>query len=196
VKLSPGEINQFAWVVWLASWAIAARWSSPTERRSNSPLEWAYRLLTACGAIFLFGRPRWLPRTALWHLGPAAEWALLATAVFGLLFTWWARIVLGRLWSSGVTRKTDHRIITAGPYRLVRHPIYSGIILAAVATAAMSGTADAQVGAALIALGLLVKARVEEGFLRQELGQQQYDAYARRVPMLIPHLRPSSPAGG
>jgi protein-S-isoprenylcysteine O-methyltransferase Ste14 len=111
---------------------------------------------------------------------------LVGATVSGFAFSWWARIVLGRLWSSSVTRKTDHRIVTTGPYRVVRHPIYSGIIVAVLATAGIRGTAAGCLGAALIVLGLFVKARVEEGFLRRELGEQQYIDYARRVPMLVP----------
>jgi protein-S-isoprenylcysteine O-methyltransferase Ste14 len=59
---------------------------------------------------------------------------LVGATVSGFAFSWWARIVLGRLWSSGVTRKTDHRIVTTGPYKVVRHPIYSGIIIAVLAS--------------------------------------------------------------
>jgi protein-S-isoprenylcysteine O-methyltransferase Ste14 len=55
-----------------------------------------------------------------------------------------------------------------------------------LATAASRGTAGACLGAALIVLGLLIKARIEEQFLRLELGQEPYDAYARRVRMLVP----------
>jgi len=79
-------------------------------------------------------------------------------------------------------------VIDTGPYGLVRHPIYSGITLASIATAALRGTASAWLGAAVMTLGWYVKARMEEGFLREELGEDAYDAYARRVPMLIPRL--------
>jgi protein-S-isoprenylcysteine O-methyltransferase Ste14 len=190
LDISPNDLNQFAWLVWLSSWLLAAKWSSPTERRPDFRLEATYRLLTAAGAILLFGLHQRWPSTevALWHLGPKAAWTLVATAVCGFVFAWWARIELGRLWSSGVTRKTDHRIVTTGPYKLVRHPIYSGIIFAVLATAVMRGTAAGLFGAALIVLGLFVKARVEEGFLRSELGEQLYVAYARRVPMLVPFV--------
>jgi protein-S-isoprenylcysteine O-methyltransferase Ste14 len=146
-------------LVWLSSWLLAAKWSSPTERRPNFRLEATYRLLTAAGAILLFGLHQRWPSTevALWHLGPKAAWTLVATAVCGFVFAWWARIELGRLWSSGVTRKTDHRIVTTGPYKLVRHPIYSGIIFAVLATAVIRGTAAGLFGAVLIVLGIFVK---------------------------------------
>jgi protein-S-isoprenylcysteine O-methyltransferase Ste14 len=190
LTISPIDVNRATWIAWLVSWLLAATWSSRTERRPDSRLQIAYRLLTAAGALLLFAmHPPWPSEAILWHLGPGPAWLLVGATVSGFAFSWWARIVLGRLWSSSVTRKTDHRIVTTGPYKVVRHPIYSGIIVAVLATAGIRGTAAGCLGAALIVLGLFVKARVEEGFLRRELGEQQYIDYARRVPMLVPFRR-------
>ena len=111
---------------------------------------------------------------------------MAAFVLAGLLFTWWARIHLGRLWSSSVTRKADHHVVDTGPYRIVRHPIYTGIILASLATAAMRGTALAWLGACVMTTGWVIKARLEEEFLREQLGAETYAKYARRVPMLVP----------
>ena len=94
-----------------------------------------------------------------------------------------------KVWSRWVVRKADHRIIQTGPYALVRHPIYTGISLAMLATAVMLGTAFSYLGAALFTLSFYLKARLEERFLREELGAEAYDAYARRVPMLVPFLK-------
>ena len=124
----------------------------------------------------------------LWHAGPALAWTLAGLALAGFAFTWWARVHIGRLWSSSVTRKADHHIVDTGPYGLVRHPIYTGITLAGFATAAEQGTLVAFAGAAVMMLGWYVKARLEERFLREQLGSQAYDAYARRVPMLVPFV--------
>jgi protein-S-isoprenylcysteine O-methyltransferase Ste14 len=188
VNTSPENIVQSAWLVWVLSWLAAAVWTSPTERRPHRRDETTYRLVTASGAVLLFGLyRRWVPvDIVVWRPGGDPAWMLVAITVCGFLFTWWARIVLGRLWSGSVTQKIDHYIVNTGPYRLVRHPIYSGIILAVSATAVLRGTLAAYLGAALIALGLFIKARIEEGFLREKLGEDQYNAYARRVPMLIP----------
>jgi protein-S-isoprenylcysteine O-methyltransferase Ste14 len=109
-----------------------------------------------------------------------------AAALCGFAFTWWARMHLGQLWSSSVTRKTNHQVVDTGPYALVRHPIYTGVIVATVATAVQRGTALSLTGAALMILGWYVKARLEERFLREQLGPDNYDAYARQVPMLVP----------
>lgn len=198
MQISPTDAAVYAWAVWFASWLVAAFWSSRIERRSRSQADGAYRLLTAVGALLLFDiRPSWHWRAAqLWRPENAIAWTLVAVTLSGFAFAWWARITIGRLWSSGVTRKEHHEIISVGPYRLVRHPIYSGLLLSAAATAAIRGTDVAVLGAVTIGLGLFIKARVEERFLRSELGSAQYDRYARQVPMLVPlafHKREAFP---
>jgi len=109
----------------------------------------------------------------------------------GFAFTWWARLHLGRLWSSSVTRKEHHHVVNTGPYAVVRHPIYTGLLLAIAATMLERITPATIAGATVMAVGIYVKARVEEAFLRDELGEA-YAAYARRVPMLVPFPRFSS----
>ena len=91
---------------------------------------------------------------------------MVGLAALGFAFCWWARLYLGRLWSGSVTRKEGHHIVDTGPYRLVRHPIYSGIILAALATAIERGTPVSFAGFAVMTLGWWIKARLEKRFLR------------------------------
>jgi protein-S-isoprenylcysteine O-methyltransferase Ste14 len=96
---------------------------------------------------------------------------------------------LGKLWSSAVTIKPDHHIVESGPYRLVRHPIYTGLLIAIVTSVLMNGTLVAICGGLLMTIGIVLKARLEEVTLRQELGHAPYDEYAERVPMLVPFSR-------
>lgn len=183
------RVTQVAWAVWFGSWLIAASWSSKAERRSRSILDLVHRLVIAAGAFLLFVQPRWRTgEAALWNRGAVIAWVCVGMTIAGLATTWWARITLGRLWSGAVTRKADHRVVADGPYRIVRHPIYFGLIVAVAGTSLMLATGAGFAGAALIAAGLVVKARVEERFLRRELGDAQYAAYARRVPMLLPFV--------
>jgi len=176
------------WFVWWVTWLVAAAWSDRAVKRPPRRQQIIYRVLAATGAILLFGLYQHdvSVEHVLWHTPEPASWAMVGLACVGLLFTWWARIHLGRLWSSSVGRKADHRIVDTGPYGMVRHPIYTGITLASLATAAMRGTIAAWLGAAVMTLGWYVKARMEEEFLRDELGAEAYTAYARRVPMLVP----------
>ena len=125
---------------------------------------------------------------AIREVGKGGTYLLAALTVAGTLFTWWARIHLGRFWSNAITRKEGHRVIDTGPYGLVRHPIYTGLIGAMLATGIAIGTITALLGTLLITFGLWRKARMEEGFLTTELGADAYGAYCRRVPMLIPFL--------
>jgi protein-S-isoprenylcysteine O-methyltransferase Ste14 len=85
-----------------------------------------------------------------------------------------------------VTRKDDHRIVDTGPYGLVRHPIYTGILLALYATTLAFPGPFNVAGSVLMTIAFVIKARLEERFLSEELGAEAYAAYRRRVPMLVP----------
>jgi protein-S-isoprenylcysteine O-methyltransferase Ste14 len=189
--VSPSLGLTIVWIVWLISWLAAAAWSNRAVTRPGVQHEILYRVAIVAGVCLLFGffpgRPA--DDRALWRLGSNAGWAMAGLALCGLLFTWWARLYLGRLWSSSVTRKADHRVVDGGPYSLVRHPIYTGVIVATVATAMLRGTALAWLGVAVMSVGWYLKARLEERFLRAQLGADDYDGYARRVPMLVPFTR-------
>ena len=101
-------------------------------------------------------------------------------------FTWWARLTLGDLWSGTVSKKEDHQIVEHGPYAVVRHPIYTGILLASFALAIQIGMLANLIGAVLLAVGFWMRARAEERFLSAELGEAAYADYRRRTPMLAP----------
>jgi protein-S-isoprenylcysteine O-methyltransferase len=107
--------------------------------------------------------------------------------VAGLGFSLWARFALGRNWSGTVTIKRDHELVRSGPYAIVRHPIYSGILLALLATAIARGHLGAFVGLAVAALTLRLKALSEESFMVEQFGAQ-YSAYQREVKALIPFV--------
>ena len=174
------------WVVWLISWIVAAVWADPAAKRPAASEELLYRVATVAGAVMLSVSDRLFGGGRLWTLGVGLDWALVAIAILGLAFTWSARLYLGRLWSSSVTRKADHRVIDTGPYALVRHPIYTGIIAALIATAILKADLIGIAGLILMIFGFWLKARLEERFLREQLGAEAYDSYSRRVPMLVP----------
>jgi protein-S-isoprenylcysteine O-methyltransferase Ste14 len=172
------------WGLWVASWFLAAVWSARTEARPGGSRGLFYYVFTFAGAAMLFGPPRY--EDGLWTVPDQVQWALVGATAFGFLFCWWARLHLGSLWSGAVTKKVGHHVVDTGPYRLVRHPIYTGIILSSFATAFAKATPLAIAGAATMAFGWFLKARLEERFLREQLGKDAYDAYAARVPMLVP----------
>jgi protein-S-isoprenylcysteine O-methyltransferase Ste14 len=177
------------WAGWLASWMLAGAWSKDTVARPDRGAERLYAILANLGFALLFVSVyHFKPTPRLWTAPPAARWSLAGVAAAGLAFCWWARLHLGPNWSWEVTRKHAHEIVDTGPYRLVRHPIYTGLILSAAATGALFARAPSIVAVALIVAGLAIKARLEERFLSAELGEAAYGGYRRRTGMLLPRL--------
>jgi protein-S-isoprenylcysteine O-methyltransferase Ste14 len=190
--MRPEAVLPALWATWCITWWAAAVWSDRSVKRPGTRHQLLYRALVVIGAALLVGLRRHPVdgELMLWQSPDPVAWFMVALTLLGLLFTWWARIHLGRLWSSNVARKADHHVVDTGPYGLVRHPIYTGIIVASIATAAMRGTLAAWLGMGVMTYGWYIKARLEEGFLREQLGAEEYGSYARRVPMLIPFTRP------
>jgi protein-S-isoprenylcysteine O-methyltransferase Ste14 len=175
------------WIGFAVSWLAAASWSGPVEKRIGIGSELGYRaLLLIGGIVFLIPAHGYEGPLRLWFVTYMEAWICVGLIVLGFAFSWWARITLGALWSGQITTRADHRVVDRGPYAIVRHPIYTGILLAIFATAAAKGTVLGLGAAATITLGLWMKATLEERWLRQELGADAYDAYRRRVPMLLP----------
>ncbi len=188
----PTKLLALIWLAWVVSWVVAAFWSGRTKTHVATRDSWVYRLPILIGAIFLMPlTARVLGAAPLYHVGNVGTYILALVTVCGISFTWWARIHLGRFWSNAITHKEDHRIIDTGPYGMVRHPIYTGLIVGILATGLAVGTWTAILGALFVAFGEWQKARMEEGFLSVELGQEAYRNYSRRVPMIVPFLRRS-----
>ena len=186
---TPAVVSSLLWGFWLVSWLLAARWSTRAVVRQSRRDSLTHIGLISAGALFMFGRFAAVPR--LGHaLFPAAAWigwVGVAAMAVGFAFTWWARLHLGDLWSANVTLKADHAIVRSGPYGVTRNPIYSGLLLALVATAIVRNDAAALPGLALMVSGLLVKVRQEERVLAARFGPA-YDEYRARVPALVPRL--------
>jgi protein-S-isoprenylcysteine O-methyltransferase Ste14 len=187
--MRPGVAIVVLWEAFAVSWVVAAVvWRQhKSERHAGVGAQAGYHLVLILGGILL-GVPahRYEGPLRLWRVTWTDAWIIVGVMVVGFAFAWWARVHLGPLWSGTVTRKADHRVVETGPYRIVRHPIYTGILLAVYATAVAKGTLVALGAAVIITIGVWMKARLEEQWLRQELGPDAYDAYRRRVPMLLP----------
>ncbi|MEO8811420.1 MAG: isoprenylcysteine carboxylmethyltransferase family protein, partial [Caulobacteraceae bacterium] len=167
--MSPWTAEFAAWDVWIVSWIVASLWSAPAAARLDWRRQAPNLVVTAAGGVLLFSQQMTSPfRLAnLWNNPLWLGWVMVAVSVAGFAFCWWARIHLGRLWSGTVTRKADHRIVDTGPYGIVRHPIYTGLLAAAAGLAVLDASAGALLGFAVVALGLTMKARLEEGFLAE-----------------------------
>lgn len=180
------HLTAIIWIAWVATWLAAALVSAPATAEAPRRAYAGHLALAVVGFYGLFlGRRVGLP--PMWHAGQALGWTMIAVQLAGIAFAWWARITMGRLWSGNVARKDGHHVIDRGPFALVRHPIYSGIIVSSLAVAGIDATPLSFVGVALIAVGFGLKARVEERFLEDAL--PDYAEYRARVPMLVPGLR-------
>ena len=185
--MRPGIAIIGLWIGWGLSWAIAAFWSNPTEKRPGIGTEIRYRIPLHIGALLMVvPAHRYEGLLRLWHVGWTGAWVCVALVALGIGFAWWARVYLGRLWSAHITRKADHRVVDSGPYGVVRHPIYSGLLLSLLATSAAKGTVLGVGGFVFLLLGFWMKARVEEQWLARELDPGAYADYRKRVPMLMP----------
>jgi protein-S-isoprenylcysteine O-methyltransferase Ste14 len=174
------------WLVWLVVWCLGAIGTKRTQWRESWHDAVSNRLPVLLG-MFLMMTPRGPLGFFAWRIVPAGAITPLSGVVLtgaGLAFTIWARWHLGGNWSGNVTVKEGHTLTTSGPYRWVRHPIYSGILAALVGTALAVGTARALIGAGLIMLGFVVKLRLEEERMRETFAE--YDDYARHTARLIP----------
>lgn len=178
------------WLAWLAYWRIsaadvkAARRFEPAWSRALHfvPLLIAAVLL-AIGSYpeggWLFHR--FLPR------GPARFWTGAGLTALGLAYACWARVHLGRNWSGAVSVKQDHELIRSGPYALVRHPIYSGLLLAVLGTVIALGQWRGVVALVIVLLALWRKLRLEERWMVETFGES-YQRYRERSAALIPYL--------
>jgi protein-S-isoprenylcysteine O-methyltransferase Ste14 len=187
----PTQLLAIVWIAWIVSWVVASFWSGRTQKHVMTWDSRRYRIPILLGAIlFTPWIGKVLEEKPLWQFGSLGIYLLAGLTLAGMSFTWWARIHLGHFWSNAITHKEGHRVIDTGPYGLVRHPIYTGLIAGMLTTGVAVGTVTAMLGAVLISLGMWQKARMEEGFLTAELGPDAYGSYRRRVPMLIPFLPP------
>ncbi len=177
------------WLSYIAYWRVMAAKVKATERRESLPSRLMRMVSISCAAALL-----WLPRVPLpgleerfLPLGAWCFWTGAAVTAGGLLFSVWARRHLGTNWSQSVTVKEGHELITSGPYALVRHPIYTGLLLAFVGCAVALGEWRGLLAVALVFAALWRKLRLEEKWMREHFGEP-YAAYARRVAALVPHV--------
>ena len=186
MSLSPLWISGLLWIAFIVYWSAAARDSAPAAS-AESPASRQLHSLLLNGAIvlgFLRFAPldrRWLPERP-W-LAPAGLSLQLASALLAI----WARRHLGRNWSGAVQTKVDHQLVRSGPYRFVRHPIYTGMLGMIAGTALVSGEWHGLLGVGLMAAAYARKIRMEEQRMRETFGPE-WEEWRRHSWALIPGL--------
>jgi protein-S-isoprenylcysteine O-methyltransferase Ste14 len=187
-RMSYAVINWFCWgvfaVIWLGGIVYNALFSPRILRRATRPYWWSW----ATGIIIVWWAMRYNPDiwSRLHFNRPELQISGAVLLIAGTLFAVWSRLVLGVMWSSAATLKHDHQLRTDGPYRITRHPIYTGM-LAMIA----GSTLTSMVGLPIFLLFLVIlsiKIPSEEKLLTEQFGEQ-YLYYKKRTPRLIPGLR-------
>ena len=175
------------WIAWLVCWTIGARFVKPA-RWTESVRSRARHVIPLLVAAALLALPRPPPMLSVRILPSSPAIAVLGTAAvaLGLGIALWARWHLGGNWSGLVTVKEDHVLIRSGPYRLVRHPIYTGLLLAFLGTAIAIGELRGALAVVLAALAFVRKLHIEEARMSERFAD--YARYRAEVPALIPWL--------
>ena len=177
------------WILFAVIWLVAAFWTKRSVYHESRSQRLGYMIPLLVGAYLIFKGARLshpldlrvIPRV------DALAWTAVVLCIAGLAFCLWARFTLGRNWSGVVTLKGDHELITRGPYALVRHPIYTGLLTMFVATMILLGHVAGIIALPLVFVSIWFKLRHEERLMLQRF-PDQYAAYQRRVRRLIPFI--------
>jgi protein-S-isoprenylcysteine O-methyltransferase Ste14 len=187
--LLTSEAVSYAWIVLVVFWFVSAWRVKRTAEAEPRAARLVHIVTMVLAYLLLFDlnlrlgvlNQRFLP------ISPAA------TAT-GVLFTWagiafaiWARVHIGQYWSARVTLKEDHKLISTGPYKYVRHPIYTGLLAATVGTAFAIGRWQGLIGATIILFAHILKARKEERLMTSHFGAA-YEDYRLHTGFLIPRF--------
>ncbi|MGD0730605.1 MAG: isoprenylcysteine carboxylmethyltransferase family protein [Terracidiphilus sp.] len=182
----PQLLISACWIVLVVYWRIGAGSVKPAAERQD----WRGRLMRL---------PVWLGYLSLvaaaaYPLGPLliahtdrAEALGVILCLLGLFTAIWSRKTLGAEWSQDVELKQGHKLVTRGPYRFVRHPIYTGHLLMALGTAIACGTIAGFAGCLFFLVGFWIKLSQEEKLLTRNF-PEEYPAYKKHVKALAPFV--------
>jgi protein-S-isoprenylcysteine O-methyltransferase Ste14 len=181
-----------SWGAVLVYWLWSAHRVKSTERIEPRVTRLLAYWLPLALAFLLLGPGEWFgdgwlherifPRTR------AFQWAAVMLCLAGAALAIWSRQVLGSNWSSVVVVKREHALVEAGPYRRIRHPIYTGLLLLFLGNAMLVGDWRGLVAVAVVFASFWRKLRLEEAWLTERFGQAYRD-YRERTGALLPTLR-------
>ena len=189
MQLDSHSLAHYAWVALCLVWAVSAFTNKRTARTPptgalilhSSVLTFAFVMLFSDLFRRGFLRSKFLPDTA------AVGWIGAALTVAGIAFAIWARFHIGRNWSGFVTLKEGHALVRTGPYAIVRHPIYTGLLLAALGTAIVHRGVSGLIAFALLGIEWKRKSLLEERLMIEQFGARYFE-YRREVKGLVPFV--------
>jgi protein-S-isoprenylcysteine O-methyltransferase Ste14 len=179
-------ISALLWIVVSLYWEVQARKAS-VDKKAESGVSRALHVFLVNAALLLLFIPipglncRWLPS------GSIVADAGLSMEVAAVILAVWARRSLGANWSGRITIKVEHQLIRSGPYRFVRHPIYTAFLGMYAGTAIVSGEWHALLGLALAVLAYARKIRMEEANLAAHF-RAEWIGYCGSTGSLLPAL--------
>jgi len=177
------------WIVLGVYWAVSALRRKPTKKEEHLverlrhlvPVMVAFLLLSQADPSYGWLGLRFVPESGtLSLLG-------IVLAAAGVAFAIWARWHLGANWSATVSIREQHDLIRSGPYRAVRHPIYTGLLLAIMATVLIVGEFRALLAFAIVLASFYLKARKEDAWLAREFGET-FESHAKQTGMFLPRF--------
>jgi protein-S-isoprenylcysteine O-methyltransferase Ste14 len=178
------------WVVFLVYWLIGAIKTRATRQQESFASRYTVLLIETVGYVLLFRNS-----SGIGFLGSRVVPRNLVGPIVGSIYIWmgiglaiWARYHLAAYWSARVTIKEDHQLIRSGPYARLRHPIYTGLILAAIGSAMVIDRWRCVLGVCLVAAGYCFKAKKEESMLTQQFGEA-FREHQKHTGFLIPRFR-------
>jgi protein-S-isoprenylcysteine O-methyltransferase Ste14 len=183
------DVMQGAWIVFAVYWLAAALRTNRAKKREPAG-EWLLRFVLMGSAFILLSQadPRWgrLNDRFIPHI-PWVRGLGAALACLGIAFAIWARSHIGRYWSGSVSLRAEHQLIRTGPYSRIRHPIYTGILVAIAGTVLAIGRYRGLVAFAIILVGYIWKSKREEKLLASEFGPA-FEEHKRLTGFFLPRL--------
>ena len=189
IMINGMQVCGYIWLAFYTLWVLAALGTKRAVERVDWGKRLSYTIPVALGYYCMFSSHlgiAWLQERIL-PSNQALAISAIAVTLAGMAFAVWARVYLGRNWSSVPTIKEKHQLIRSGPYRLVRHPIYSGILLAVTGTFLANGKVRGALSIVLLWIGWQIKSRMEEQFMVRTFGAE-YEEYRRTTGALFPRL--------
>ncbi|MGA9342256.1 MAG: isoprenylcysteine carboxylmethyltransferase family protein [Rhodanobacteraceae bacterium] len=178
-----------AWLIWLLIWLAVSAWSKRSSRREGLG-SWFLHMLPLMLAAFLLAAEHLPNRILEGRMLPylaAYYWIGLALTIGGLAFAVWARLYIGSNWSASVQVKADHQLVRTGPYRFVRHPIYTGMLAAFLGSGLAIDEWRGLVAFVVVLAGFWYKLKLEERWMIQTFGEA-YIEYRKHTSALVPGI--------
>jgi len=188
MKVNFALINSICWIVFCLVWVLGAVYNSykaPVAKQKRFSYDW----LIFAGLYWLISHYVSLQHLTILRINISwLEWIGTALLLISTLFTLWARLVLGKMWATNAAVKTEHSLITEGPYQITRNPIYTGILGMVLGSAFSLGEGLILLGSIAVLLFFQNRIRLEEQLMTQTFGEQ-YLQYKNSVPKLVPRIK-------